>query len=361
MRKILELNKKRNVISFWGWLRIKTDYLPAVTFIFVSRVNATNMRIYNLALYSAQVRVVLFKGTRFRGTDLIVMKLMIMCLFLYKSRISSYKALILTSLPNFAIKTPRQYLHIDDPKYSQEEYNRINDWIISGQKYGTKKGLILTSQYTSSQYKENCPNVDTIIISQGYTRVQNKIRKSTKDFICVYASPYLHYGDDKLSKHSTWGAQSLIDDILPLSLVLPKDIKFIFIANIGKCAKAKLLTFPNVRTIDYLEIAEYSEFLKQCSVGIYPRTHDHKRRILKIFDYVGAGIPIVTYRLEDTKDVDDYNLGISVTNPKAFIDAIRSLFFDSSLYEKFAKNVREFSEGKDWESLTRELENRILP
>jgi len=157
MRKILELNKKRNVISFWGWLRIKTDYLPAVTFIFVSRVNATNMRIYNLALYSAQVRVVLFKGTRFRGTDLIVMKLMIMCLFLYKSRISSYKALILTSLPNFAIKTPRQYL-----------------------------------QYTSSQYKENCPNVDTIIISQGYTRVQNKIRKSTKDFICVYASPYLH-------------------------------------------------------------------------------------------------------------------------------------------------------------------------
>jgi len=165
MRKILELNKKRNVISFWGWLRIKTDYLPAVTFIFVSRVNATNMRIYNLALYSAQVRVVLFKGTRFRGTDLIVMKLMIMCLFLYKSRISSYKALILTSLPNFAIKTPRQYLHIDDPKYSQEEYNRINDWIT---------------------------NVDTIIISQGYTRVQNKIRKSTKDFICVYASPYLH-------------------------------------------------------------------------------------------------------------------------------------------------------------------------
>jgi glycosyltransferase involved in cell wall biosynthesis len=104
---------------------------------------------------------------------------------------------------------------------------------------------------------------------------------------------------------------------------------------------------------------ENSEILSKCTIGIYPRTFDHKRSILKIFSYIGAGLPVVTFDLEDTRVIKDYNLGLSVNSIDDFIRAIVQLKEQPKILKNLERNIDKFRPPYTWQNLSKKMSELI--
>jgi glycosyltransferase involved in cell wall biosynthesis len=173
----------------------------------------------------------------------------------------------------------------------------------------------------------------------------------------VYTSPYIHYGNDKHAKHSTWGAELLIDQLIPRLNFLDPEVEIHLVGEIGKHARKELAKLMNIHVYGRVNFKKNITILSSCHIGIYPRTFDHKRSILKIFSYIGAGLPIVTFDLIDTEVVKLNSLGFAVGTVDEFITRILELKNSSDLMQKYKENISVFRINFTWSILAAKMEN----
>ena len=361
LENISWFKKNQNVVSIWKWLFIKNENLPFVTFTFMSRRYSSNVRCMNLNYHSKQIRIVLFKGTRVAKFDYFIIKSINIIIELFAQKINrTYKGIFFYGIPNSPKLRINQFLHLDDPKYSKDEFMKLIQWESHARFLGVNTKIIVTSTDTTNILKKNNIRSEIIEITQGFSEALTEPRPVNRDFKCVYASAYVAYGRDKNSKDTTWGADFLIEKLLPMAQQLPEEITICIVGNIGSDAKIELSKFKNVKIFSYMSQIEMTKFLQTCKVGLYPRTFDHKRRILKVYSYLSAELPTVTFDLIDTADIKDYKLGLVVHSTSEFIAAILSLYKDDALYRDLATNISRFKIGKDWATLSKKLEVSVF-
>ena len=247
-------------------------------------------------------------------------------------------------------------LHIDDPTYGVEEINKILDWERHLNIESKHSSVICTNSTTYSWLQDQLKYSLIYIIEQGFHRLNSIKPIEIKNFSCVYSSPYIHFGTDKLANHSTYGANLLIEKIIPELAKIDPNIEVHLVGELGENAKKFLKSFSNVKIYGRVEFEKNIEILSSCSIGIYPRTFDHKRSMLKIFTYIGAGLPIVTFDLIDTKVVKEQSLGFSVKNSDEFVKKIVDLKNSNRLLSNFKKNVNDFGLQYSWDMLAKKME-----
>jgi glycosyltransferase involved in cell wall biosynthesis len=86
-------------------------------------------------------------------------------------------------------------------------------------------------------------------------------------------------------------------------------------------------------------------------VALYPRTEGRGVRASKIAEYLGAGVPIVSYDYEVVADVRDAGAGVLVDGPRAFVDAVERLVRSDGARAGLAAAARAAGEQRDWRSL----------
>jgi len=354
------MDKFRNINSesFWRWILRKEDHLDQIVFIFISKLNAQNARYFQLFEASESIRVVYFEGLKLRYTDRISLKLFSLLTQSLKHRIKNYKNVHLFSIPNFE-SNQRQILHIDDPLYSALELRRIINWEKS---LILKKGvpiIICTNPYTKNWFSDKLIYTKIYVIEQGFQDIEIEKNQANSNFSCVYASPYIHINNDKHGQHSTWGAELLINEIIPRLNRIDPSIEIHLIGELGKQARFELSKYKNVFVYGRVGFYENAKILSNCSIGIYPRTFDHKRSILKIFSYIGAGLPVVTFDLIDTQVIKDYDLGLTVNNIDDFISAIVKLRDNPDILEKHKTNIEKFRPEYSWKNLSKKMNQLI--
>jgi glycosyltransferase involved in cell wall biosynthesis len=344
-----------NAISFIRWLFVSNDEFKSVVFLFVSKRNANNARYLPLFNETQNIRIVFMTGLRIKYTDVFVMKLFITLIKFFKFKISIYESIHIFDL-NISFKTRRQILHIDDPSYTLEELSKIRDWESRLRKESKLSNIVCTNNYSKFWLESNSVLSKIYVVEQGFHSVILKDKIEADKFLCVYSSPYIYFGKDKYAKHTTFGANLLIGSLIPELLKIDPDIEVHLIGQLGKHAKKFLRPYTNVKMHGRVSFEKNIEILSKCSVGIYPRTFDHKRSMLKIFSYIGAGLPIVTFDLIDTAVVKENKLGCSVTQLDEFIECLVNLKNSRDLLHEFKKNVSEFRVSYDWKSLATKME-----
>lgn len=253
----------------------------------------------------------------------------------------------------------KQILHIDDPIYSEDEIDLLKQWSLKVRSAKGSPIVICTNSFTRNWYLENSVAAKVLVIEQGFHPINLSNKLKSNSFSCVYSSPYIHFEGDKHENHSTWGSELLIRQIIPEINARDKEIEIHLIGQVGKNAKKALSKFENIRIYGRVNFLENMTILSERSIGIYPRTFDHKRSILKIYSYIGAGLPIVTFDLFDTKVVKDNELGFSVTNCEEFVDKIIELKSNEFLYNSYRNKVLKFRAAHTWELLAHKMESQI--
>ena len=348
-----------NAMSFKTWLFRSEAELDSIAFFFISKRNATNARFLPLFDRTESIRIVYFYGSRIPYTDRFSLLIFRFLYRLSKPRVKKYKTLHIFSL-GMSLQTCHEILHYDDPLYTPAELSKIQKWFESLERIGAIGTIVCTNTYTKTWLRSNDVRSKIWIVEQGYFETSNQEIVKNRNFSCVYSSPYIHYGDDKHGKHSTWGAEHLIDVIIPNLILRCNGIQIYLIGEIGKNAKNRLSQFGNVITCGRVDFRTNQNIMQACHIGIYPRTIDHKRSVQKIFEYIGAGLPIVTYDLTDTEIVKLSGIGVSVTSSIEFVRAICEISRDTHLLESLQSKVDTIRQQYSWSELARKMENYFV-
>jgi glycosyltransferase involved in cell wall biosynthesis len=83
-----------------------------------------------------------------------------------------------------------------------------------------------------------------------------------------------------------------------------------------------------------------------------------------VAEYLGLGLPIVSYDYEVVEDVREAGAGVLVDTPRAFADAVVALVGDDARRAELAAAAARAGEARDWDVLGRryeELLDRWLP
>jgi hypothetical protein len=353
------MEKSPNMQSFFKWLFSNKDNFDQIAFIFYSQRNWNNARFVPLFSKSEDIKLVYFSGFKIRQLDRICLIIFRFLTKLPKKKINRYR---IVHAFNFSksFKPKNLVVHIDDPTYTQEEIEKAKSWEKYCSKNGIESFIITTNQFTVNYFRKYLSKTHILIIEQGYHDIQTVKFDKKIFFSCVYSSPFIHYGSDKHSNHSTWSANLLIEKIIPDLLEKDEGIVIELIGEVGRDAYSILSSFPNVYLHGQVGSEKNLEIISNCDLALYPRLIDHKRSILKIFTYVGAGIPVLSFDLVDTKVVKQHKLGFIVKSSDEFISKIIFLKNNPHLLHKIQENVINFRPNYSWNKLARKLDDFML-
>jgi glycosyltransferase involved in cell wall biosynthesis len=349
---------KINPENFIKWTLRRTDSLESIVFLFASKVNANNARYLPLFEATEYIRVVIFNGLPIRYTDLVSFRVFNFLKWLFRKKINRYKIIHFFN-PQNNYSNLIQVLHVDDPSYDSNEVIKLNNWENKLVKKRFTPLIVCTNKYTSNWLRSNTKYSEVFIIEQGFHNLEISGENSEKDFICCYSAPYINYGRDKNSLHTSYGAQVLIEEIIPELYSRDRTIQLHIIGRVGKCAKKALRNYNNIKYFGLISPEKNIQVLKDCSIGLYPRKYDNKRSVLKIFTYMGAGLPVVTFDLIDTEIIKKENLGYSVKCSKEFVDKIIDLKSSPETLKHFKKNINSVRVNYDWKILAKKMETLI--
>ena len=99
-------------------------------------------------------------------------------------------------------------------------------------------------------------------------------------------------------------------------------------------------------------------------VALYPRTADQGIRSSKVGEYIGLGLPTVSYDFEVTDELRETGAGVLVETPRAFVEAVVRLAGDEAARAEIGAAARRAGAARDWDVLAREYDallDRYLP
>jgi len=352
-----------NSESIFRWLFRKDDDLEQVTYYFLSKLNATSYRYFQLFESTTKIRIVYLSGLAIPYTDILMLKLYKALFYIFKAKFEKYTYIhLLGQHPMLNIKT--QILHIDDPTYSETEKYTLKKWENFLNKKNLSPVIITTNNYTKEWLSNLLSHTEILIIEQGYSLPKKLEKPQIFDdkgkFSCVYSSPYIHIGRDKHANHDTWGAELLIERIIPEISTKDSEILIHLIGEVGEDAVKALQKYENIVYHGRVSFESNILLIAKCSVGIYPRAKDYKRSMSKIFSYIGAGLPVVTFDSVDTEVIKLNSLGFSVTSVEEFVSKILYLKNNPDLLKSFKIRVNNFRVNYTWQKLSYKMENFFL-
>lgn len=99
-------------------------------------------------------------------------------------------------------------------------------------------------------------------------------------------------------------------------------------------------------------------------LALYPRTEDTGIQAAKVGEFIGLGVPTVSYDYAVTENLRETGAGVLVPTPREFVDAVVRLAEDDGARGKLAAAARRAGAELDWDVLARRYEeilDRYLP
>jgi hypothetical protein len=95
-------------------------------------------------------------------------------------------------------------------------------------------------------------------------------------------------------------------------------------------------------------------------IALYPRTEDVGIQAAKVGEFIGLGVPTVSYDYEVTENLRETGAGILVPGPREFADAVVHLGEDEAARLELAGAAKRAGAALEWDVLARRYEDEVL-
>jgi glycosyltransferase involved in cell wall biosynthesis len=95
-------------------------------------------------------------------------------------------------------------------------------------------------------------------------------------------------------------------------------------------------------------------------LALYARTEDTGVQAAKVGEFIGLGVPTVSYDYEVTENLRESGAGVLVPGPREFVDAVVALASNDDRRRGIAAVARRAGATLDWDVLARRYEEEIL-
>jgi glycosyltransferase involved in cell wall biosynthesis len=244
-----------------------------------------------------------------------------------------------TDVPQLAALAVPAVVDVDDPSFTPEHAALLN----------RARAYVVTAERAAHRYEALGVVTPWHVVPQGVARVPAGPPARHGPTV-GYLAAFLLLPRDRGGANRLYDVTHLLELWDEIAARVP-GTRLELIGLPGAALRERVAGRPDVVLAGRLPRPELLRRVAAWDVALYPRTADQGIRASKVAEYLGAGVPIVSYDYEVVADVREAGAGVLVDSPRAFVGAVERLLRDPEERARLADAARAAGADRDWDVL----------
>jgi glycosyltransferase involved in cell wall biosynthesis len=242
----------------------------------------------------------------------------------------------------------------DDPKFTAEEVELLNRPNVAA--------VVVVNERVARRFAELGMHKPCYVIPHGVSigaiddRAVAEVRRryrSDGDLVVGYMAAWLLSRGDRGGDNSLHNVDHLLELWDEIRERLPR-ARLWLLGGASDRIRRRCAGREDIRLFGRIPRERMLAHVANFDIALYPRTEDKGYQASKVVEYMGCGVPIVSYDYEVTADIREAGAGLLASTPREFTDAVEQLAVDNQLRTKLAAAGRVAGGTRDWDELTRQ-------
>jgi glycosyltransferase involved in cell wall biosynthesis len=248
---------------------------------------------------------------------------------------------------------------VDDPWYTPEDVEML--------RRPNLKAYVVTAERAARRYEELGVEKPYHVIPQGVSLssltpellAQAAARKAPGDVVVGWMAAHLLLSEDRDGDGPLYAIDHLLELWDEIRARLPRG-RLWLVGGPSARVRERLAGRDDVVLFGRLPRPEALAVAANFDLALYPRTEDTGIRAAKVGEFIGLGVPTVSYDFRVTENLRETGAGVLVASPREFADAVVHLGEDAAARGRIAAAARRAAADLDWDVLARRYEEEIL-
>lgn len=249
---------------------------------------------------------------------------------------------------------------VDDPTYTAREVALLN--------HPNLAAYVVTHERAAARFEELGVRKPWHVIPQGVSlssidssRVR-ELRAGLRrpDEVAVgYMAAWLLTADDRGGDNPLYNVDHLLALWQDVHAQVP-EARLWLIGGASGRVRELLAGRDDVLLLGRLPREQALAHVASLDIALYPRTQDQGVQAAKIAEYMGAGVPTVSYDFAVTADLRETGAGVLVSTPRQFAEAVVGLARNQEDRLRLAEAAWAAGRARDWDVLARRYAQEVL-
>jgi len=252
----------------------------------------------------------------------------------------------------------------DDPLFTPHEVELLQRPAL--------RGYVVTAEHAARRYEALGVEKPWVVIPQGVNlsaatpklRHAAAARKQPGEVVLGWMAAHLLTGGDRDSDNPLYNIDHLLELWDEIQARVP-NARLWLVGSPSDRLQERVRGRADIELTGRLDRAEALATAACFDVAPYARTADQGIRAAKVSEFMGLGVPTVSYDYEVTSNLRETGAGVLVPDARAFVDAVVHLLSDEAARGEIAAAAVRAGSELDWDVLARrfavEVLDRFLP
>jgi glycosyltransferase involved in cell wall biosynthesis len=247
---------------------------------------------------------------------------------------------------------------VDDPHYSPREVALLNRPHVAA--------YVVTTEAAARRFESLGVRKPWYVVPQGVSLASlargdlesARARRRNGELVVGYIGSWLLSAGDRGGEDPVRNVDHLLDlwDEIHLRI---QAARLWLIGAAGERIVARCSGRDDILLLGRLPRPDALAHVASFDIALYPRRTSHVPQAAKTVEYLGAGVPVVSYDLPVVADLREAGAGILVEEPREFVAAVEMLARDRTRRNALADVAKRAGAKRDWDVLAGEY-RRIL-
>lgn len=248
---------------------------------------------------------------------------------------------------------------VDDPWYTERDIELLNRPNLAA--------YVVTAERAARRYESLGVHKPYHVIPQGIslTTLTPKLAASARSkredgtVIVGYMAAFMLTAEDRDGDKAINNVDHLLDLWEEVHTRVP-EARLWLVGGASERVLARVRGRDDIVAFGRLPRGEALAHTSSFDIALYPRTKDEGIQAAKVAEYMGLGVPTVSYDFEVTSELRETGAGVLAATPRDFVDAVVHLTEDVAARRVVAAAAATAGRERDWDLLARRYETEIL-
>jgi len=248
---------------------------------------------------------------------------------------------------------------VDDPYYTPREVALL--------KRPNLKAYVVTADRAGRKFQELGVDKPYHVIPQGVSlasltdelRAAAGARRGPGDVVVGWMAAFLLTSEDRGGEGPLYNVEHLLELWDEIHARAPR-ARLWLVGSASDRVRQRVEGRDDIVVFGRLPREQALATAANFDLALYPRVKDTGIQAAKVGEFIGLGVPTVSYDYAVTENLRETGAGVLVPTPRAFVDAVVHLAEDEGARAELAAVARRAGAALDWDVLARRYEDEIL-
>jgi glycosyltransferase involved in cell wall biosynthesis len=259
----------------------------------------------------------------------------------------------LASWPNAVV------MDADDPLFTPREVELL--------RRPSLRAYVVTAEYAARRYEALGVDKPWVEIPQGVNlaaatpelRSAAAVRKQPGEVVLGWMAAHLLTAGDRDSDNPLYNIDHLLELWDDVHAQVP-NARLWLVGGPSERVQERLSGRGDIELIGRLPREQALATAACFDLAPYARTADQGIRAAKVSEFMGLGVPTVSYDYEVTANLRETGAGVLVPDARSFVEAVVHLLTDDAARQELAAAALRAGRALDWDVLARRFEEEVL-